>query len=208
MKRIFIILLFCVLLTSACSPAVTDTPPSILTNVPTASIPTDVPTTIPTDSPATMRSETLIPFALSSPAFTDGETIPNVYSCRGDGISPALAWGDPPVGTQTFALVMDDPDANGFIHWIIYNIPPDRRSLAENIEQGQELDDGMYQGLNSVAAFGYFGPCPPSGTHHYIFKFYALDTVLTKEDGSSKASLLGAIQGHILVESELIGTYP
>ena len=203
MKKTFIpILFFYALLTNACSPAATPIP----TDAPTA-IPTAVPTDIPTDAPTAAPSETAASFALSSPAFANGQAIPQVYSCSGDSISPALVWSEPPAGTHSFALVVDDPDAGGFTHWVIYNIPPDARGLPENIEHGQELDDGVYQGLSGGAVFGYVGPCPPSGTHHYSFKLYALDTTLEKSQGAGKPLLLDAIQGHILAESELIGTY-
>jgi Raf kinase inhibitor-like YbhB/YbcL family protein len=174
---------------TACSPAVTSTP----TNVPTA-----IPTVIPTETPPA--------FALSSPAFANGEAVPKIHSCFGKSLSPALSWDEPPAGTQSFALIVDDPDAGGFVHWVIYNIPADRRGLPEGIETGQELDDGIYQGLSGGAVFGYVGLCP-SALHHYSFRLYALDIILEKTQGVGRQLLQEAMQGHILAESELIGTY-
>ncbi len=181
------------LVISACGPVVTSTPTSL---PPTETLP--APTMTPTEAPPI--------FTLSSPVFAKGEAIPKIYSCGGKGISPELTWNEPPAGTQSFALIMDDPDASGFTHWIIYNIPADRRGLPENIEHGQELADGIYQGLSSGAIFGYVGLCPPA-LHHYSFRLYALDLLLEKTQGVGKSLLTPAMQGHILAESELIGTY-
>jgi len=143
---------------------------------------------------------------LSSSAFANGESIPVIYTCNGKRISPALAWTEPPAGTQSFALIVDDLDAGNYVHWLLYNIPAAQRSLPEAVQTGQELDGGMVQGLSGGAVFVYVGMCPPA-LHHYSFKLYALDLMLKKEQGAGRASLLAAIQGHILAQSELIGTY-
>jgi len=185
-------IVFFVLMLGACSPAV-------------ASTPTNLPTSAPTETPAATATSAPT-FVLSSPAFANGESIPTVYTCSGDRISPALAWTEPPAGTKSFALIMDDPDAGGYVHWVIYNIPAENRGLPEKMKSGQELDGGIYQGLSGGAVFGYVGPCPPA-LHHYSLRLYALDVVLKKEQGAGKKLLQDSIQGHILAESELIGTF-
>lgn len=146
---------------------------------------------------------------LTSPAFGAGQPIPPVYSCDGKDISPALQWSEPPANTQSFALIMDDPDApiGVYVHWVIYNIPAGARGLAENIPMDSQLPDGTLQGRNSAGQAGYAGPCPPSGTHRYFFKLYALDITLGLASGASKDDLLKAMQGHILIQGELMGTF-
>ncbi len=148
-------------------------------------------------------------FQMTSTAFAQGNPIPPVYTCTGRNISPPLQWGDPPEGTQSFALILDDPDAPGgtFTHWMLYNIPAPESSLAENIPASPQLPDGSLQGKNSFGQLGYGGPCPPSGTHRYFFKFYALDSQLGLPAGTSVNQLQQAIQGHILGSTELMGTY-
>ena len=145
---------------------------------------------------------------LTSPSFKAGESIPAVYTCVGRGISPQLAWSGAPAGAQTFALIMDDPDAPGgtFVHWVIYNIPASSAGLAENAGAEAQPTDGSLQGKNSAGQAGYIGPCPPSGTHRYYFKLYALDAKLGQER-MDKTALLNAMQGHILAQGELMGTF-
>jgi Raf kinase inhibitor-like YbhB/YbcL family protein len=141
---------------------------------------------------------------LTSPAFTEGETIPQKFSCDGEDISPELNWTDPPMGTQSFALIMDDPDAphGTWVHWVLYNIPPETRFLPENIPAEPTLSDGSVHGKNSFERFDYGGPCPPPGrTHRYFFKLYALDAVL---DGFPYMYIL---EEHMLAETQLMGTY-
>lgn len=146
---------------------------------------------------------------LTSPAFAAGESIPLRYTCDGEDTSPALQWADPPEGTQSFALVMDDPDAPAgtWVHWVLYNLPADARALPENIPGGETLPDGGLHGRNGWRDFGYGGPCPPTGTHSYVFKLYALDTLLQAEPGLTKKALLEAMEGHVLAYGELIGAY-
>jgi len=150
-----------------------------------------------------------MPFVLTSTTFTQGKPIPAVYTCTSRDISPPLAWGDPPEGTQSLALIMDDPDAPAgtWMHWVIYNIPAAARGLPENIPPDATLGDGSLQGKNSWGRPGYGGPCPPSGTHRYFFKLYALDTMLNLPSGASKQQLLQAMESHILAQVELMGTY-
>jgi len=147
--------------------------------------------------------------SLTSSAFTAGKPIPAVYSCISRSISPPLAWTGAPSGTASFAIIMDDPDAPSgtFVHWVIYNIPASSKGLPEAVSADAKLSDGTLQGNNGAGRAGYTGPCPPSGTHRYFFKLYALDAVLNLKSGSSKDQLLNAMQGHILAQGELIGTF-
>jgi Raf kinase inhibitor-like YbhB/YbcL family protein len=146
---------------------------------------------------------------LKSSAFTHQGTIPAQYACTGGDSSPALTWSEPPAGTQSFALIMDDPDAPAgtWVHWVLFNIPASARGLAEGIPAGETLPDGSMQGRNSGRNLGYNGPCPPSGTHRYFFKLYALDEMLGLSAGADKGELLKAMEGHTLGQGELIGTF-
>jgi Raf kinase inhibitor-like YbhB/YbcL family protein len=149
------------------------------------------------------------PYGIGSPAFAPGEPIPAQFSCDGENISPPLEWGDAPSGTASFALIADDPDAPGgtWVHWVLFNLPPDQHSLPAGIPTEGVLAGGGLQGANSAGRLGYTGPCPPSGIHRYFFKLYALDTELALTAGASKAELLGAMEGHVLAQAEIIGTY-
>jgi Raf kinase inhibitor-like YbhB/YbcL family protein len=148
---------------------------------------------------------------LKSDAFVNGQSIPAKYSCVGKNISPALAWNDPPAGTQSFALIVDDPDApvGTWVHWVLFNIPADERSLPEDLPvTGKNVDpNAIYFGKNSSGNTRYDGPCPPSGTHRYYFKIYALDSLVDLLPGATKDELLKAMQGHILAQGELMGTF-
>jgi Raf kinase inhibitor-like YbhB/YbcL family protein len=148
-------------------------------------------------------------FQLTSRAFSNGESIPPAYTCDGEDISPPLQWGDPPQGAQSLALILDDPDAPAgiWVHWVLYNLPADARALPEGISPQAELPDGGQHGQSSWQRLGYGGPCPPSGTHRYIFKLYALDTRLDVPTGASKSQVLRAMEGHILAQAELTGLY-
>jgi Raf kinase inhibitor-like YbhB/YbcL family protein len=150
-----------------------------------------------------------MPFELTSASFAAQESIPREYTCDGDDISPPLSWSDPPQGTQAFALICDDPDAPAgtWVHWILFNIPGDTRSLPANIPAQDRLPDGSIHGRNSWGRLDYGGPCPPSGTHRYFFKLYALDTELLLDVGAPKEHVLSGMQGHILAQVELVGTY-
>ncbi len=142
---------------------------------------------------------------LTSDAFSNGQSIPAKYSCIGKNISPALAWTEPPAGTQSFALIVDDPDAPGktWVHWVLFNIAANTR----NLQEGFSADSSIAVGNNSSSQASYQGPCPPSGTHRYYFKLYALDTVLSLLPGASKDQLLKEMDGHILAQAELLGTF-
>ena len=150
-------------------------------------------------------------FTIESPAFGEGESIPPRYTCDGDDISPELHWQGVPQGTRSLALIVDDPDAPDpaapkmvWVHWVLYDIPPDVTALPEGVTA---LPEGTREGLNDWKRTGYGGPCPPVGRHRYFFKLYALDTVLPNLGEPTKAELLGAMQGHVLGEAVLMGTY-
>lgn len=159
----------------------------------------------------TIESEegVVVSFQLFSPAFEHKTKIPIRYTCSGDNISPELEWRDVPDGVVSFALIMDDPDApiGTWVHWVIYNIPADSTGLPEAFGKDRELADGILQGKNSAGKAYYNGPCPPSGTHRYFFKLYALDTMLDLKAGATKPEVLKAIQGHMVGMAELMGTY-
>jgi len=148
-------------------------------------------------------------FLLTSPAFSHGKPIPASYTGEGKNISPPLQWTDPHESAQSFALICDDPDAPGgnWVHWVIYGIPGEARSLDEATPADAQLPGGARNGVNSWNRLGYGGPMPPSGTHRYFFKLYALDTALGLKPGASKEQLLKAMQGHVIAMTELMGTY-
>ncbi len=149
------------------------------------------------------------PFTLSSPAFTNEGAFPVESSCDGGETSPALAWTNAPVDTKSFALIMDDQDAMDFVHWVIFNIPASATGLDAGLSLDAELEDGSLQGRNSTYVWGYLGPCPPmfGGAHRYVFTLYALDTMLDLESSAIKKDLLAAMEGHILAETELMGSF-
>jgi len=146
---------------------------------------------------------------LFSSAFKQGDFIPRKYTCDDADVSPPLFWEKVPDGTASFALISDDPDApmGTWIHWVLFNLPASLRSLPENVPKDRELPDGSMQGITDFRRPGYGGPCPPGGTHRYFFKLYALDTMLNLEPGSTKTSVVMAMQGHILDQCKLMGKY-
>ena len=148
--------------------------------------------------------------AISSSVFQEGDRIPTKYTCDGQDVSPPLAWSDLPSGTQSLALIVDDPDAPGgtFTHWVLFNIPSDSRELSEAVPTQAQLPSGARQGRNDFRRIGYGGPCPPPGRpHRYQFTLYALDKPLDLEAGVAKDRLLKAMQGHIVGEGQLTGIY-
>jgi Raf kinase inhibitor-like YbhB/YbcL family protein len=147
---------------------------------------------------------------VTSDAFADGQPIPDKYTCHGDDVSPPLQWNGAPSQTKSFAITCEDPDAPGgtFTHWMVWSIFCTTTNFPENIGKNDSLPNGSQQGKNSFGNIGYNGPCPPGGSaHHYIFKVYALDASVLLEGGASKEDLLKAINGHVLAEGELTGTY-
>ena len=147
---------------------------------------------------------------LTSTAFSNGEAIPVTHTADGPDTSPPLAWAGAPEGTESFALICDDPDApmGTWVHWVYYNIPPDLSSLPEGVPPVEEPPTGGSHGKNDFGRIGYGGPSPPPGRpHRYFFKLYALDTELQLAPGATKKQLLQAMQGHILAEGQLMGNY-
>jgi len=147
---------------------------------------------------------------LTSTAFAEGKPIPAKYTCDGADLSPPLKWSNVPEGTKSLALISDDPDApvGTWVHWVIYNIPPDATELAEGLPKSEVLTNGAKQGMTDFKRIGYGGPCPPPGRpHRYFFKVYALDAELDLKPGATKQQLLRAMDGHILAEGQLMGTY-
>lgn len=150
---------------------------------------------------------------LSSAAFSENGSIPPKYTCDSEDVSPPLAWSDVPNGTKSFALIVDDPDAPDpaapkmvYVHWVLYDLPASTRSLAE-ATTAKNLPAGAKQGTNDFGKRDYGGPCPPIGRHRYFHKLYALDISLGEREQISKQTLVAAMQGHVLAEAQLVGTY-
>ena len=147
---------------------------------------------------------------LASAAFTDGQPIPVKYTADALDISPPLAWTNAPAGTKSFALIVDDPDApsGDWTHWLIYDLPPTANALAEDQFKLPQFKNGAKQGLNDFKKTGYGGPAPPAGkAHRYYFKLYALDAPTGLPPNATKAELLKTMDGHVLGEGKLMGTY-
>ncbi len=165
--------------------------------------------------------------SISSPAFQDGGGIPSKYTCEDEDISPPLSFAGAPAGARSLALIVDDPDAPAgarslalivddpdapdpaapkmtWVHWVLYNLPPDTTGLEEGVRR---LPSGTLEGVNDWRRTGYGGPCPPIGRHRYFFKLYALDAVLPDLHAPTKADLEQAMQGHVLAQATLMGTY-
>jgi Raf kinase inhibitor-like YbhB/YbcL family protein len=147
-----------------------------------------------------------MPFALDSPAFSEGAEIPRRHTCDGDNLSPRLTWHDVPTGTQSFALIVDDPDAPSgtFTHWVLFDIPAGLTELLEAATGAGRT------GRNDFGKKGYGGPCPPKGhgSHRYVFKLSALDVeTLGLPDGTSRSSVEAAVKGHSLATAQLVGRY-
>ena len=160
---------------------------------------------------AKMKKKEIKPLTVTSAAFRHNEMIPAKYTCDGENISPPIAWEGAPEGTESFVLIADDPDApmGIWVHWIIFNIPDTVTSLPENVPAKVTLENGIHQGMSSFKQTGYGGPCPPSGTHRYFYKVYAVDTSVDVLEPryANKEKVLDAIEGHVLAYGELIGTY-
>jgi Raf kinase inhibitor-like YbhB/YbcL family protein len=148
-------------------------------------------------------------FKLISSAFKDGDPIPRQYTCSGVNVSPPLEWSDVPKTAKTLAIIADDPDAPAgtWVHWVVYNLPADTMGIVENLPQDENLKGGGFQGKNDFEKIGYGGPCPPSGTHRYYFRIYALDGDLPLKAGVTKTDVEKAMDGHILGQTQLMGTY-
>jgi len=143
-------------------------------------------------------------FTVTSPAFVEGAPIPARFTADGNDVSPPLVLANVPRDTVSLALIMDDPDApvGLWVHWVAWNLPPAATRLAEGA-----LPEGAVSGRNSWRRTGYGGPAPPSGVHRYFFKLYALDMALDLPANTDKAGLERAMQGHVLAQTQLMGTY-
>ena len=149
-------------------------------------------------------------FQLTTTAFQNDGFIPAKFTCDRTDVSPALAWNDPPAGTKSFALIVDDPDAPAgtWVHWVLYDLPPGARGLPEGTAKSRELPDGSRQGQNDFRRIGYNGPCPPRGApHRYFFKLYALDIKTNLAAGATKRDLERTMEGHVLAKSEIVGRF-
>jgi Raf kinase inhibitor-like YbhB/YbcL family protein len=160
-----------------------------------------------------LNAEEGMSLKLTSPAFVHGEGIPRKYTCEGADISPPLKWEGLPHNARSLVLIVDDPDAPDpkapkmtWVHWVLYNIPPDTTGLPEGVKT-DELPAGTGEGLNSWKRTGYGGPCPPMGRHRYFHKLYALDMVLSNIERPTKSQIEVAMKGHIIAQTELVGTY-
>ncbi|SDY57792.1 hypothetical protein SAMN05421755_103114 [Nitrosomonas sp. Nm33] len=164
-------------------------------------------------STSQIKEENIMTLTLTSPSFSHNDMIPSKYTCDNQDISPALSWSGVPDHTKSLVLIVDDPDAPDpaapkmtWVHWVLYNIPPEVNGLPENVP-ANELPAGTLQGINDWKRTGYGGPCPPIGIHRYFHKLYALDTVLPDLKHPTKSALEKAMQGHIIMQTELIGRY-
>jgi Raf kinase inhibitor-like YbhB/YbcL family protein len=150
---------------------------------------------------------------ITSTAFAGNGAIPALYTCEGKDLSPPVAWSGVPAGAKSLALIVDDPDAPDpaapkmtWVHWVLYGIPPSATGLAEAVKPAA-LPSGTREGSNDFGRTAYGGPCPPIGRHRYFFKLYALDTALPDLKQPTKAALEKAMQGHVLAQATLVGTY-
>lgn len=160
-----------------------------------------------------VHGETAKPFTLTSSDFEPGGAIPTEYTCEGRDIAPALAWSGVPPGTRSLALVLNDPDAPNpaaptrtWVHWVLYDLPPQATGLPAGVDS-RSLPAGTREGKNDWGRTGYGGPCPPIGRHRYFHKLYALNVVLPDLGQPSEGELLAAMKGHVIAETQLIGTY-
>lgn len=146
---------------------------------------------------------------ITSSAFTDSEMIPQKYTCDSVNVSPPISWTKGPDSTRSYVLICDDPDAPSkvWVHWVFFNISPAVLELPENLPKDKSGLTGATQGMNDSGSLGYSGPCPPSGTHNYNFKVYALDCMLNMDSTATKADVVKAMKDHVLAEGLLIGKY-
>ena len=150
---------------------------------------------------------------ITSTAFAPNGSMPIKYTCEDDDVSPALAWSGVPGNAKSLALIVDDPDAPDpkapkmvYVHWVLYDLPPSSIGLAEGVTAAQ-LPKGTREGKSDFGKLGYGGPCPPSGTHRYYFKIFALDRELDLPPGTKRSQLDAALKGHVVAQGELMGRY-
>ena len=150
-----------------------------------------------------------MPLELRSPAFSEGSPIPTKHTCDGKDVSPPLSWTGIPAGAKSLALTCDDPDAPSglWVHWVVFDLPPSAAGLPEGVPTTPEIAGGGRQGKNDFRKLGWGGPCPPGGTHRYVFTLHALDATLGLPSGVTRAELLAAMSDHALGQATLTGTY-
>ena len=168
------------------------------------------PSATTSNPPGTQATQSATPgIKLVSRAFTEGQTIPRQYTCDGINVSPPLEWTGLPKSAKTIAIIADDPDAPAgtWVHWVIFNLPADTLGMVENVPLTEDVAGGGLQGKNDFQKIGYGGPCPPSGTHRYFFKIYALDVELPLKAGATKSEVEKAAEGHLVGQAQLMGTY-
>lgn len=155
------------------------------------------------------KGEATVTLNVTSPAFEDGAKIPAKYTADGANVSPPLNWQEIPEGAQSIVIIADDPDApmGTWVHWLIWNIPAGEAGIRENVPSAEALANGAVQGTTSFNRVGYGGPAPPSGTHRYYFKVYAIDKQLDLAPEARKADVEKAMQGHILAQGQMMGRY-
>ena len=147
---------------------------------------------------------------LMSSDFSQGGAIPSRFTCEGDNVSPEFSWKDAPAETKSFAVIIHDPGAprtGGFTHWVLYNVPADKVHLDPEVPKQEQVPGTGTQGRNDSGEIGYTGPCPPTGTHRYYARLFALDRELRLPPGATHDKLTQAIEGHVLAKAELMGTY-
>jgi Raf kinase inhibitor-like YbhB/YbcL family protein len=194
--------LFTGLLAGCAAPAVPTEP---------AAAPAQIPSSTPATAPAqptlepTIEPIAALSMALRSPAFEAGGPIPAEYSCDGEDTSPELVWENLPQGAVSLALIVDDPDADGWVHWVVYDLPATSDGLPAGLRA--ELPAGGEMGTNTWGNPEYGGPCPPGGAHSYVFTLYALDAPLELPPGATAEAVKEAARGHILGKAELAATY-
>ena len=162
-----------------------------------------------TGSSADARGDSMN-LAVTTGAFPAGGAIPKSFTCDGGDTSPGLEWSGAPAGVQSFALIVDDPDAPAgtWTHWIAWNIPAQSTALPDGVPKNETLGDGTRQGRNDFQRIGYGGPCPPQGKpHRYFFRLYALDRKLELKAGAGRSELERAMKGHVLAQGEITGKY-
>lgn len=158
-------------------------------------------------TPADIWTQQTSSMELRTSSFPAGGFIPKPFTCDAADKSPSISWTDPPKGTESFALIEDDPDAPSgtFVHWVVYDLPPDLRGLPESVPAN---DSRGHQGMNDFGRRGYNGPCPPPGRpHRYFIRLFALDVKLNLRPGASRRELEAAMKGHILARAEVMGRY-
>ena len=206
--RVAIVLVLLMLLVAGCGASVSETPiPTLVpAEAPNSTTPPE-PSAEPTPEETPMSTDTPMPalFRLTSPAFADGASIPSRYSCDGRDVSPPLAWSGVPAGAKALLLTVTDPDARGFVHWVAWDLAPDLGSLAEGASGA--LPDAAREGRNDFGRAGWGGPCPPSGTHRYMFTLTALSAPLGLPRGTELAVVQRQAAGRTVDETRFEGTY-